>query len=234
MTPTATLPAVPEQHEIEQKILTLSDRAMQIKVTDDATLLIADSVRSECLAMRKTVETFFKPLKQAAHDAHKKLTAAEAAELSKIVPGENHIKQEMAAYQLDQKKKREAEEARLRKEAEEREEAERLERAAEIEREAAKLQAAGQVEEAAAVQQEAVQVMNTPTYVPPPRVAPAPKTKNAMRMVVDRERLTTITAMLDKNPKSTPPSIPGVRFFQTWNFEVFNASAVPDAYRKPS
>lgn len=234
MTPTATLPAVPETNEIEQKIVTLSDRAMQIKVVDDATLLIADSVRSECLAMRKTVTEFFKPLKDAANKAHKALTSAENSELAKIVPGETHVKAEMAAYQLEQKKKRDAEEARLRKEAEEREEAERLERAAEIEREAAKLKAAGHVEEAEAVQQEAEQVMSTPTYVPPPRLAPAPKTKNAMKMIVNRGALDTIAASLNNNPKATPPAIPGVRFYQIWNYEVYNASAVPDSYRKPS
>ena len=234
MTPTATLPAIPEQTAIEQKLMTLSERAMQIQVSDDATLLIADNVKSECLAMRKTVESFFKPLKAAANEAHKKLTQAEAAELAKIVPGENHIKSEMNAYQLEQKRKREAEEARLLKEAQEREEVERLERAAEIEREAVKLKEAGQAEEADAVQQEAVQVMNTPTYVPPPRMAPLPKTKNSMKMIVDRDRLQSIVANLNQNPRTVVPVIPGVRFYQSWNFEVYNAMAVPEQWRRPS
>ena len=231
---TATLPAVPETKDIELKIGTLSERAMQIKVTDDESLIVADTVKTECLAMRKVVTEFFKPLKDAANKAHKALTSAENAELAKIVPGENHVKQEMANYQLEQRKKREAEEARLLKEAQAREEQERLDRAAEIEKEAAALKASGQVEEAAAVQQEAEQVLSTPAYIPPPRMAAAPKTKNALKMIVDRERLETITVTLNRGTLKTPPTIQGVRFYQEWHFEVFNASAVPDAYRKPS
>ena len=115
-----------------------------------------------------------------------------------------------------------------------REEEERLTRAVEIEREAAVLKAAGQVEEAAAVQQEAEQVLSTPAYVPPPKMAPAPKTKNAMRMIIDRDRLQTIADMLNNGKTKIPPNIPGVRFFQKWEFEVYSAGAVPESYRKPS
>lgn len=231
---THTLPAVPETSEIEQKLQTLSDRAMTIRVTDDASLLIADAVKSECLAMRKTVMEFFKPLKDAANKAHKALTSAEAAELAKIVPGENHVKNEMDTYRLEQKRIREEKEAQLRKEAEAREEEERLARAAEIEKEAAALKAAGHAEEAAAVQQEAEQVLATPVFVPPPRMAPAPKTKNALKMIVDRDRLQVVADMLNKGTMKAPPTVPGVRFFQRWEFEVFAAANVPDAYRRPA
>ena len=234
MTPTATLPAVPEATEIENQLMTLSDRAIKIVVTNDSELMAADAIKSECLAMRKTVTEFFKPLKQAAHLAHKKLTDAESAELSKIVPGEDHVKSAMATYQMEQKKKREAEEARLLKEAHDREEAERLERAAQIEREAAALKAAGHIEEAESVQEEAVQVMNTPAYVPPPRMAPVPKTKNVLRMIVDSDRLQTVCASLNRKIMNIPPVIPGVTFTQVWQYEVYSPASVPDAWRKPS
>lgn len=226
--------AVPEKQEIEQKLQTLSERAMTIKVTDDASLLVADAIKTECLAMRKTVTDFFKPLKQAAHAAHTALTTAEAAELAKIIPGESYVKNQMAAYQQEQKRIREIEEARLLKLAREREEAERLERAAEIEKEAAALKAAGQVEEAQAVQQEAEQVLATPAYVPPPKMAAPVKTKNTVKMIVDRDRLQTIVDGMNKRTIHSAPNIPGVRFYQEWHFEVFAATNVPEEYRKPS
>jgi regulator of protease activity HflC (stomatin/prohibitin superfamily) len=225
---------IPETKDLEQNIMTLSDKAMTIKVTDDTTLLVADQMETDLKAMRKQIETFFKPLKQKAHDAHKALTTAEATELAKIVPAEQYVKRQRFDYQQEQQRIREAEEARLLKEAQAREEADRLARAAEIEREAAALKASGQVEEAAAVQQEAETVLNTAVPVVPPRMAPAPKTKNAMRMIVDSQRLQTIADMLNKGTTKTPPHIPGVRFYQEWQFTVENASAVPDAYRRPS
>jgi len=234
MTPTATLPAVPEQQEIETKITTLSEKTMQLRVIDDNSLLIADSIQTECRKMRQYIEEKYKKIKKPISESLENVRNMEKADLAKVVPLEEHVKAERIRYQFEQKKKREAEEARLRKEAEEREEAERLERAAEIEREAAKLRESGQVEEAAAVQQEAEQVMDTPTYVPPPRMAPTPKTKNAMKMIVDHGQLETIINSLNSNLRSTPPNIPGVRFFQVWQFEVFNATAVPESYRKPS
>jgi hypothetical protein len=226
--------AVPEKQEIEQKLQTLSERALAIKVTDDASLLIADAVKSECLAMRKTVVDFFKPLKETAFAAHKAVTTAEAAELAKILPGETYVKQAMATYQQEQRRLREIEEARLLKLAREREEEERLARAAELEKEAAALKAAGQAEEAATVQQEAEQVLVTQAYVPPPKMAAPVKTKNALKMIVDRDRLQTITDTLNSGAAKVPPNIPGVRFFQKWEFEVFSAASVPDTYRRPS
>jgi len=224
----------PVAPDLERNILTLSDRAMQITVTNDQELLVADAIKSECLAMRKAVIDFFAPLKKKAHEAHKALTTAENAELDKIIPGENHIKSVMAEYQLEQKRIREAEEARLLKLAREREEADRLERAAEIEKEAAAMKAAGNVEEAAAIQEEAEQVLATPVYVASPRMAAPPKTKNALKMIVDRERLQTVADGLTKGTIKTPPSIPGVRFYQTWSVEIFASANVPDAWRKPA
>jgi hypothetical protein len=231
---TETLPAVPETREIDQNIATLSEKALAIRVVDDATLLAADRVESDLKVMRKVIKDFFKPLKQAADLAHSKLCDAENAELARIVPAENYVKQQRLDYQQEQKRIKDIKEARLLKEAKAREEQERLDRAAAIEEEAARLKAAGQVEEAAAVQQEAEEVLSTPAYVSPPKTAPAPKTKNALRMIVDTGRLQTIADMLTKGTTKTPPQIPGVRFFQVWQFEVFNSAGVPDIYRRPS
>jgi len=267
MTPTATLPAVIETKEIltpevEQKIVTISERAAMVKVVDDASLIVADEVETDIKALIKTItEDYADPIKDA-HALHKKLLKRRDDKTGPLEKLLEPITTQRLSYQSEQKKKREAEEARLLKLAQEREEEERIARAAEQEKEAARLKKiadreaieaerladSGKAEEAlalmekaeagrneaAAVQQEAVAVMNTPAYVPPPRMAAPPKTKNALKMIVDRDRLQTITDMLNKGTTRTPPNVPGVRFFQKWDFEVFNATAVPEAYRRPA
>jgi regulator of protease activity HflC (stomatin/prohibitin superfamily) len=265
MTPTAVMEVHAEAidaTELTQKLQTLADRGFAIRVTDNITLKIADNYITDCLAMEKEIKTKFEKPKAKAAAAHKELCAWEKAELEKVTPGKEYAKTQKFTFELAEKKRREAEEARLLKEARDREEAERIERAAEQEKEAARLKAIadqeaaeadrlkalGREEEAAtlmaqsemkageaeAVQEEAIQVMNTPTYVPPPRMAPALKVKNALKMVVDRTRLETIAASLNQNPRSTPPVIPGVRFYQSWHVEVYAAASVPEAYRKPA
>jgi regulator of protease activity HflC (stomatin/prohibitin superfamily) len=223
-----------DRTEIEMQINPLAERAMSLKVIDDNSLMIADSIQTECRKMRQYIEEKYKKIKRPIMDSLDNVRNMEKADLARVVPLEDHLKSEGNAYKLEQKRIREAEEARLLKEAEAREEQERLERAAEIEKEAAKLKASGNIEEAAEVQKEAEQVLATPAYVPPPRMAPAPKTKNTMRMIVDNARLQTIADMLTKGTTKTPPSIPGVRFYQKWEYVVENSSAVPDTYRRPS
>lgn len=220
--------------EIAMQLMSLSERAMLITVTNDVELLAADMVKTACLEMRKTVVAFFAPLKEAAHKAHKAITNAESLELSKIVPGENHVKTAMNDYQMEQKRIRGIEEARLLKLAREREESERLELAAAIEREAAWLEASGQVEDAAITRKEAETVLATPAYIPPPRMAAPVKTKNNLRMIVNTVRLQSICDDLDIVHNAIAPTIPGVRFWQRWEFEVYNSASVPDAYRRPS
>ena len=259
--------AVPETKEIltpetEQKIITISDRAALVKVIDDASLIVADEVETDIKALIKVINDDYEDPIKDAHALHKKLLKRRDDKTGPLEKLLEPIKIQRLDYQAEQKKKREAEEARLLKEAQEREEAERVAAAAEQEKEAARLKAEadeeasraealaseGKVEEAVAlldqsaskaneaisVQQEAEKTVATPSYVPPPRMTPAPKTKNALKMIVDRGRLQTIADMLTKGTTKTPPSIPGVRFFQTWSFEVYNSKTVPETYRKPS
>lgn len=226
--------AVPEKQEIEQKLQPLSERALTLKVIDDATLLIADTVQTECRKMRQFIEAKYKKLKDPVSAALDNIRIEEKTDLARVVRLEDHVKKERTDFQLAQKKIREAEESRLLKLAREREEAERLERAIEIEKEAAALKASGQVEEAAAVQKEAEQILATPSYVPPPKMAAPIKTKNKIKMIVDRERLQTIADSLNNHTLGSVPNIPGVRFYQQWQVEVFAASNVPEEYRKAS
>lgn len=224
---------VKEPKEIEAQISELSTRALSIKVADNETLMVADELLSAHKAMEKEIKAFFKPEKEAANKLHKMICDKENAELAKIVPGEQHLKREIADYKLNEQKRREAEEARLRAEAAKREEEERLQRAAEIEAEALRLKASGHVEEAAAVQQEAETVLNTPAYIPAPRVAPTPKTKSTLKMIVDRQKLDSLILAIN-NGKTPPPQIPGINIYRVWQYLILDESLVPEYYKKPS
>lgn len=221
--------AVKEPVEIEEELSDLSQKALSVKVTDDTTLLVADELLSAHKAMEKKIKAFFKPEKEAADRLHKQIVAKENAELAKILPGEQHLKRQIGDYKLAEQRKREVEESRLRAKAAKREEEERLARAAEIEEEAARLKAAGREEEARGVQQEAEQVLNTPSFVPAPRVAPVPKTRSTLKMIVDRE---AIQQTVDRLRERT--NIPGVRVYPVWQFDIVNESMVPEAYKKAS
>lgn len=248
--------------ETEQKIVTISERAGSVNVIDDASLLVADDVETDIKALIGVItDDYAEPIKDA-HALHKKLLKRRDDKIEPLKKLLDKVKPQIQDYKMEQKRKREAEEARLLKEAQEREEAERVAAAAEQEKEAARLKVEaeeearraealaneGKVEEAVAlldrsetkaseavvVQREAEKTFATPSYVPPPRMSAPPKTKNTMRMIVDTARLQTITDTLNSGRLKTPPTIPGVRFYQEWKFEVYNATAVPESYRKPS
>lgn len=220
---------VPEPKEIEKELSVLAQDALAMRVTDNATMLQADEMLSAHMAMKKKIKEFFKPEKEAADKLHKQIVAKENAELAKVIPGETHLKQEIGAYKLAEQRKREAEESRLRIEAAKREEEDRIARAAEIEAEAARLRASGQAEIAEAIQAEAEEVLNTPSFVPAPRVAAAPKTRSTLKMIVDRQAIEQVVSRLkDKT------NIPGVRVYAEWKFDVYNESMVPEHFKKAS
>jgi hypothetical protein len=220
---------VQEPKEIEQQISALSVQALAIVVIDDRTLIEADTLLSEHKQLEKNIKAYFKPLKESANATHKRLCDAENKELQKILPGEQHLKREIANYKIEEQRRREAEEARMRAEAMKREEEDRLARAAEIEAEAAQLKSAGLTEEAKIVQQEAEEVLSTPGYIPMPKARPLPKTRSSVRMIVDRER---IQKMVDLMQSRT--NIPGIRVYPVWKFDIVNEAMVPEEYKKPS
>lgn len=221
--------ALPEPKEIEQELSALSGQALALRVVDDATLLQADEMLSLHKQMEKKIKEFFRPEKEAADKLHKQIVAKEKGELAKIIPGEQHLKREIGDYRLAEQRRREAEEAKLRAEAMKREEEERVARAAEIEAEAARLRSAGQAEIAEAIQQEAEDVLNTPSFIPAPRVAPPPKTRSTLKMIVDRE---AVQSMVDRLQGRT--NIPGIRVYAEWKFDVYNESLVPEQFKKAS
>lgn len=161
MTTDAVLPdddtplAYPEPSgELQQALQLYTPVPQSFRVFSDIDYAFAAEALKDRIRMRKLIVDFFAPLKQAAHEAHKRLTAAEKEKLNPIAMDEVYLKRAMALYKSEADaaaaKARAEAEARLRKEAEDRQ----LE-------EAARLEAAGQKKAAEAV-------LAMPTIVPMP------------------------------------------------------------------
>lgn len=150
-----------ENPELEKGIVSLSADALTLKATDNETYTKAADLLLLHKDMARKIGEFFGPLKKAAHASWKNLCNAEEVELEKLAPVERHLKEQIAAYQAEQKRLRKAEEERLRKIALKEEEDRRLAEAAAAEEE-------GDHETAAAIVEAAF-------YVPPvvvPKVTP--------------------------------------------------------------
>ena len=155
MTHTFDLIEIPPA-ELEQGILSLADRALALKVTDNVTYGQAAEMLLGYKDLEKNIKTYFAPLKEAAHKAHKAITSRESDELAKLKPIETYLKGEIGVYQAGQERIRREEEARLRAEMEKAEEERMIAEALMSEKE-------GDKEAAEAI-------LSEPVYIPPPVV----------------------------------------------------------------
>lgn len=100
--------------ELSQAVSVVERQAQEISIrTDDDYKAAAEFGR---LLKQKSSEVieFFKPMKKAAHDAHKQICDREKAMLSPIANAEKLLKRSMGEYQLEQQRKQREAEERLR------------------------------------------------------------------------------------------------------------------------
>jgi hypothetical protein len=95
--------------DIEQKALTLPDQARALLspsliVTDQSTYTLAASKLLDIAALRREIQAYHKPLKQAANLAHKTICDAEAKLLSPVSQAEEILKRGIALYEQNQKR----------------------------------------------------------------------------------------------------------------------------------
>lgn len=147
---------IEQETDIEQGIISLSDKGMALRVINNDTYQQAGEVLLLHKDMEKNIKGYFKPLKEAAHKSWKGICDAENIELDKLKPVEQYLKLEIGRYQAEQEQIRKAEEDRLRLEALKAEEERRI---------AAAIQA-----EAEGYKEEAQEILDTPVFVPPPTV----------------------------------------------------------------
>ncbi len=178
---------IPENKEIEQGISDLSVRALQVKVIDNETYVIAGDLLSLHKKMEKDIKAWFEGdgksgIKPTAYAHWKAICAKENAEIAKLTLGTQHLDKQMTTYNLKKEAERQAEELRLRKLAEQEEENRRLAAAIEAEKE-------GNKEEAEAILEE-------PVFVPPPIIEKTvPKIAGQTMTTVYRARVTDLKAL---------------------------------------
>lgn len=154
------LPAQPDE-QLQSQALTLAEQARALRVIDQQSFdLAADKLRG-VVALRKEIQGHYKPLKDAANEAHKRICDAERSMLAPVQEAESVLKQSVASYETTIRRQREEAERKAREEAERA----RLE---EIEREIEAAEASG------ASPEEVQTIIETPVVIPTPRVvAPA-------------------------------------------------------------
>ena len=143
--------------EVESKALSIVDQAKAVVVTDAETYTRAGALWTGIKDMIAEVKETFDPICDAAHKAHKAATAKRAQYLDPLEKASKDVKSLMSAYDAEQERIRQAEQARLAEIARKEEEDRRLE-------EALLAEEFGDAEEAAAILEEPVHV--APVVVP--------------------------------------------------------------------
>lgn len=165
MSATASLVPVPEEErDLEQKALTLTERAATLAVTDQPGYEAANELLRAAKAGESAVRDYFAEIVDRAHKAWKGLVAKREEALAPWIAAKDAIESEMGRYVLAEAERRKAEQRRLEEEARRRAEEEKL-------AEAIHLEEQGATEEAAAV-------LDTPVEAPVVIMPAAPKAEN--------------------------------------------------------
>ncbi len=151
-------PALDLSDDVSSRMLTMTEQADALVINNESTYRAASSFLLGVKALQKEVLDFFKPLKTAAQDAHRKLCAAEKEKAEPLIDVERKVKIRMLEYETEQRRIKAEQEAKLRAEARKIEEEARL-------REATRLEAEGR-------QKEAERLIEAPIFTPPVAVAP--------------------------------------------------------------
>lgn len=116
------------EQEFEEQSLTLYEQALSLQVVDKATYTAAGEFVKPLKDLEKKILDHYAPMKKAAHEAHKAITAKETEDLKPVREAMDLVRKSMNKYLAEvEAARRKAEEA-LRREAEEkaRKERERL------------------------------------------------------------------------------------------------------------
>lgn len=123
-----------QQDDIEQRALTLPEKARAIAVEDDASYQLAGGVLLQIKEFRKEINDTFDPIIAKAYAAHKEAKAQKTKVEAPLIEAEGILKPAMATYTTEQERKAREELLRLEAEARKRAEDEVLAAAAQAER----------------------------------------------------------------------------------------------------
>lgn len=239
----STAPQAQFQEEtFNQEAITVATQLRSIVVVDQETFDLASAILLQRAEWKKKVVEFFKPMKEAAHNAHKVICEREKSVLSVGEPEDDATRRSVAKFSDDQE--------RLRRKIE----TERIETQRKIDEEA-RLNDAQRAEAMGAPKEAVQQILDTPSAAPPPSVAPTYQRVAGVGTAkvwtwrpegsVDRDRATDaeklrslkllvkaaakderLLAFLLLNEKqlgkiaSAAASVPGIQFYQTTNVRI--------------
>lgn len=212
--------------EVEQKSLTIVDRAKMVKIIDAETYTAAGSLWKAIKDMMKEVADTFDPLIEANHRAHKAALEKKAKFYGPLEAAYRSVKGLMSAYDQEQERIRQAEQRRLeeiaRKEEAERRrvELERLE--AERKAEEARLMEAAAAAEAAGDKQQAEDMAAA--------AIAATEMAKQEAAAIQAEKPYTPPVIL---PKATPKLDGGPVYRTVKKFRIVNESLIPRQYMIP-
>ena len=131
--------AIKAVEEVEQRALTLPEKATHIQIMDAETFKEAAEFTLTLRTIKKEIDNTFDPIVKKAHEAHKEAVAQKKKVLEPVEQAQKIIDGKIGEFHAEQERLRRAEEERLRKEAEEQarkeEEERRLEEASRLEQE---------------------------------------------------------------------------------------------------
>lgn len=168
--------AIKLEPEMESQALALPERAKLITVADNESMEQANNFKLEIKATIKSIDEWFKPIAEKAHQAHMAITGKWRETKAPLEQADAYITQQVKSYLAGVRRKQEEEERRLREEARRIEEERRMQEAEELEKE-------GRIEEANEILEEPI------SYVAPAVKIDTPKVDNRMYRTVQKVRV---------------------------------------------
>lgn len=110
--------AVVVQNELAEKALSWPEQARAIVIRDQHSYDLAASRLLDVAALRKEIVDHHKPMKEAAHEAHKRICESERKLLEPVAQAESILKGSIGAWDAEQRRIREDAERKAREEAE--------------------------------------------------------------------------------------------------------------------
>jgi hypothetical protein len=221
----------PERKQIEQRALTITERAAAVAITDQESYDGAVELLKGVKGLRKEAEAHHRPVIEAAYRAHKAATDALNRIDDPLKQAETQVKGRIGAWDMEQERRRREEQRRLEEEARRKQEEE-----AEALIEAMEAQGAAESEIAAVVREVEV----APVVAPPPptyeraqgvvtRKSYTPEVVDAVALVrhvaqhpelinLVQPNMTALRAMV--RAQGAQCRIPGVRVIETSNVAV--------------
>ena len=213
---TSTITPAPE----ETQALSVVSEARAIVISDQPTYDMAGQMLLRVESIRRGIVEHYAPLKQSAHETHRRICAVEADALAPVVEAVRILRTSTAKYQAECREREEAERRRVAEEARRKEEEIRRQQAAALREqqrieEEARMKAAIEAEASGAGPEVVYAILDTE-----PSVTTA-------------EMLAALEQPVSVAPEPVTPQIQrvaGVGLRDNWKFEVTDPNKVPREY----